>query len=155
MHVDFLEGCQQSIVILGLFQPLSNSLPEPWKRLSCFYTLSRIGLGRYLTLLLLGLLGFGNLLGLLFFHWFLCFFCGFTFRRFWLFLTRLSRRSCLFRLLSISIDIEESFTNIKIIPLTNIIFRNDSCMRALYFNGNFICFDIGDCLILINPLSLL
>ena len=56
---------------------------------------------------------------------------------------------------SIYIDIEEGFSDIKIVALVDMIFGKDARIRAFDFNSDFISLDVGDGLILINPFSLL
>ena len=166
MHVYFLESCEKSVVVLGFLESFSNSLSESGERFSGFLSLSPLGglgLGFGGFLLLgcgLGFLGF-FFLGF-FFLWF--FFFGLRFLGIFLLGLLLGflllgglgfRRGRSFWFLSVSVDIEERLADIKIVTRGNVELRNDTCTGALNLNSDLVGLDIGDSLILINPVTFL
>lgn len=155
LHIDLLEGGQESVVVLWLFKSLGNSLSESWHGFSDFlsfeWSVYAWGLSWFWSLFgWLGLGWFG--FGLLFFLWFrLLFFSLFFFNLlFRLLLFGLSSRFCAFW-----INIEQWFSDVQTVPSTNVELQKFTSMRALDFNSNLIGLNVGYGLILFDPVSFL
>ena len=160
LHVDFLEGRQESIVVLRFFKSLGNSLSQSWHGFSgllSFEVGSSINSGDLrLWSWLFDWLGFSGWL------WFRLLFFGLLFFSFFLFnlLFGLLFLSLLFwstssRFCSFRIDIKQWLSYIQTITSVDVEFKQFTGLWAFDFNGNFISFDIGDCFVLVNPISFL
>mgnify|MGYP006897241769 CR=1 FL=1 len=57
--------------------------------------------------------------------------------------------------LGFGVNIEKRFSDIETVSLSDMELENFACVRTFDFDSDFIGFNIGDSLVLVDPLSLL